>query len=254
MSVVAIIPARGGSKGLPKKNLRTVRGITLVERSIIHARESGKVERIIVTSDDEEILSLAADCGAEPLRRPDELATDTANGDDVLIHAVRSIGCTEETSPSHLTVMLLPTAPIRDPRSIRWCVEMVEMGGCDSVLTVHEGHFAWRRTEFATPSGDGYTYEANWVPVTGNIHTRTNRQEIRWQDKLFIENGSVYVTRTVMLIREGHRLAGRIETCAMDRADSIDVDTEYDLWLAEMRAQYLREDLRTFRMPKAVAG
>ena len=64
MNVVAVIPARGGSKGVPKKNLRTVRGLTLVERSIIHARESKVVSRIIVSSDDDEILSLAADCGA----------------------------------------------------------------------------------------------------------------------------------------------------------------------------------------------
>jgi N-acylneuraminate cytidylyltransferase len=254
LSVVAIIPARGGSKSVPRKNLRTVRGITLVERSIIHARESGKVDRIIVSSDDEEILSLASDCGAEPLRRPDELATDTANGDDVLIHALRSIGCSEDTVNTHLTVMLLPTAPIREPRTIRWCVEMVETGSCDSVLTVYEGHFAWRRTEFARQEEFGYAYEADWVPVTGNVHTRKNRQEISWRDKLFIENGSVYVTRTAMLIREGHRLSGRIETCTMSKEDSIDVDTEYDLWLAEMRAQYLREELRTFRMPKAVTA
>lgn len=249
MTAVAIIPARGGSKGIPKKNLRTVRGLTLVERSIIHARQTPDIGRIIVTSDDDEILSHAAECGAEPLKRPAELATDTANGDDVLVHALTSIGCTAETTPEHLTVMLLPTAPLRPNGVIHRCVRTVADGFADSILTVYPGHFAWHQeyTWAENPGGLGRTTESEWRPVLGQLRQRKNRQEIHWREQLFIENGSVYVTRSALLIKEGHRLGGRIAIETMDRADSIDVDTEYDLWLAEMRAHYLGESVRSYR-------
>ena len=255
MGVVAIIPARGGSKGIPRKNLRTVRGLTLVERSIIHARECQDISRIIVSSEDDEILSHAVECGAEPLKRPEELATDTANGDDVLIHALRSIGCSESTPPNHLTVMLLPTAPIRPRGLIHECVQHLTRGLSDSLLTAYEGHFAWHREDafIDYPEEARRMRVTEWAPVLGSVLNRKNRQEIPLRERILIENGCVYVTRTPMLLREGHRLAGIIHIETMDRADSIDVDTEYDLWLAEMRAYQLGENLRSYRASAVTA-
>lgn len=250
MTCVAIIPARGGSKGIARKNLRSVGGISLLERSIIHARESRHVDRILVTSDDLEILQHARNKGAEIVNRPASLATDTANGDDVLAHALREIGCNGETPADHLAVLLLPTSPIRPAGLIDRCVEAVLTGGADSVFTAYDGHFAWHYDYAFRDKPEEASREVNTElrPVLGSIHDRKNRQEIHWRNRIYIENGSVYVSRTALLLKEMNRLCGNIRMVTMAREDSIDIDTEYDLWLAETRVRFLGE-----RLPRAEA-
>lgn len=233
---VAIIPARGGSKGLRDKNLKTVGGLSLVKRSIYHAQASKEIDRVVVTSDSDAILEEAASAGStvELVKRPAELATDDANGDAVIVHALQACGYSGMTPEDHLTVFLQPTAPIRPAGLIDRCVNELRRESADSLLTLYPGHFAWYRSFSAVRP-----FEYEWVPVRGTLNDRTNRQQIRADHQIFIENGCVYVSRTKELLRQGKRLFGKIRAVHMDRHDSIDVDYEYDLWLAETRCRFL---------------
>ena len=122
MSILAVIPARGGSKGLPGKNLAEINGVSLVARAVNVARESGVIDDVVVTSDDHEILNAAKIAGAITVGRPSALATDTARIEDAIIHAL------EQYSLSHPTpevlVLLQPTSPLRQPSTISDAINM----------------------------------------------------------------------------------------------------------------------------------
>jgi len=213
-----------------------VGGLSLVERSILHAKMSRRVDRIVVTSEDREILEHAEAAGAETVKRPDELATDTASGDAVMIHALREAGV-----ESGLGVFLQPTSPLRPVGIIDKCIFELEFYGYDSVFTAWEGHFIW------------YLYQENWNPFTeGAIPPpsarpllqsggRKMRQQIPRTQIPQVENGSVYVTDIEKLVKANNRVCGLIGIVTMEREDSIDIDTEYDLWIAERRLEYLTE-------------
>lgn len=255
MTTVAIIPARGGSKSVPRKNLRTVGGKTLVQRSIEHAMESSAIDAVYVTSEDDEILAHANECKAETIRRPHKLATDTANGDLVIIHALETLGITEKTVPyDHVTVFLQPTSPIRPEGIITRCVNALGANygwHYDSIFTAYDGHFGWCMSpESFTRSFIG---RRTVTPVPPWAE-RVNRQQITKDQKLYIENGCVYATRTSEFLKKrvditappGHgarplpsRVCGRIGVVEMAKEDSIDIDSEYDLWLAERRLEYI---------------
>lgn len=225
--VVAIIPARGGSKGISRKNLRKVGGISLVERSILHAKMSRRIERIVVTSEDAEIQWHAKQAGAEVVERPEALATDDANGDAVIVHALQAIGVS-----TGLTVFLQPTSPLRPPGIIDRCIIELELRGYDSVFTACEGHFAWHLFQ---PFDASKPIHA--VPFGQTV--RLPRQQIPANELPWLENGSVYVSKTDQLIAAYNRLCGLIGIVPMKSEDSIDVDTEHDLWLAENRLAFL---------------
>lgn len=253
MKTVAVIPARGNSKQVPRKNMCFVLGRTLLERTIRHAQDA-RINEIYVTSENDEILEHAEECGASPIERPDRLSTDTANGDLVLVHALESIGVTESTvKDDHVTLFLQPTSPVRPPGIIQECLRQLGQTGnwhYDSVFTAYDGHFAWH----VHPSSllASHTGRVVMTPLPA-WSQRVMRQEIDQTSRVYIENGCVYATRTSELLKlrsdatelrgmaAPNRLCGRIGVVEMDRADSIDIDTEYDLWLAEQRIQYLQD-------------
>lgn len=243
MSAVAIIPARGGSKGVKAKNLRKVGGISLVGRSILHAQACQDIGLVVVTSDSDEILEEAVRTGGTTVRlvkRPAELATDTANGDDVIVHALGAIGFNGNTPEDHLTVFLQPTCPIRRAGLISDCIFTLRKANADSLFTAHEGHFAWYRA----PAGmvERGAFSDVLLPVRGGLKDRTNRQQIRPENRIYLENGCVYVSKTRELLKCGARLFGKIEMQLTTKEDSVDIDTEYDLWLAETRVKYLGKE------------
>ena len=235
MTVVAVIPARKGSRGIPSKNLQKVGGKSLIQRTIEHAQESKLITRILFTSDCPIMREIAHAHGAETIVRPPELATDDAKGDDVILHALESIGCTRMEPRDHLTVFLQPTSPLRTHGLIDECVEQLQRDDrADCLFTVTRGHFTWRHVEDNAYSGEWKT-----VPVVGSINSRMPRQAIPYEEMLFHENGCVYVTRTAQLIISKNRVCGRIVLKTIQAEDAIDIDTPYDLWLANARANWL---------------
>jgi len=227
--VIAIIPARGGSKGIPKKNLRPVAGKPLIAWTIEQARASVLFRRIEVSTDSEEIAEVARNYGAEvPFLRPAELATDTSPTEPVLIHALDWLERNEEYKPL-LVTLLQPTCPIRKPGSIDRALKHFNAQQANSLLSVREIHpFLWRNEAMPTALYD--------------FLRRPRRQDIPQAERLFEETGSIYVMESQRLRDTCNRLGGRIAVFPMDAEESWDIDVETDLGVVEALLLRLAED------------
>lgn len=220
MNVVAIIPARGGSKGVSRKNVQLLGGRPLLHYSIRTGLSARLINRTIVSTEDAEIARVALDEGAEVVDRPAGLATDDAPTDpvleDVVLQLERRHGYTTD-----LIVLLQATSPLRPLGLVDDCITRLVDTGADSLLTVFEGpSFFWRRR--------GGRLEANYDPSD-----RPRRQDIHEQDRILLENGSVYVTRREILMGSHSRLGGKIECFVMSPEDSLEIDSHDDLRLVE---------------------
>lgn len=196
--ILGITPARGGSKGIPRKNLKPIAGKPLLAWTIEAARASKLLDRYVVSTEDAEIAKVASEMGVEVLDRPTELATDEATTLSVLQHALRLL-------PADAVVLLQATSPIRDLDLIDRCIRRFLDTKPDSLAT----GFICKYVEYG-------------------------KNELRRQDipGFFYDDGNVYVIRAD-LIRAGERTGTRIERVLLDREQNVDVDDEFDFWLAE---------------------
>jgi len=223
--VVAVVPARAGSKSVPRKNIRPLGGKPLIQWSIEVARAVPAIDRTIVSTDGAEIAAVARAQGAEVYVRPAALATDTAQVTDALRDLVRRLRAEGEAAA--VMVLLEPTAPLRRPEDVTACLEMMADRGLDSVATFKEAdlnpHRAWRlldgTPEMFIPGADP------WLP----------RQALppAWQ-----LNGCVYAFSIDGLMQgpgEGGQslLFGRTGAVVMPRERSVDIDTLVDFAAAE---------------------
>lgn len=245
MNVLVVIPARGGSKGVPRKNMRFAAGRTLLDWSIRAANESRWVfqtcgeSRPVVSTDDHEIAWRAQEEGeAVALMRPAELATDEALTDPVLVHALKAVQA--ERAPIDVVVLLQPTVPVRRHGLVDECIEVMRNTGADSVLTAYPLHFAWWRETPAYPynTRTGHPAPEAW---RSQCQRRPRRQDMEARELMYHEDGSVYVTRADYLLEHGARIGGRIEVVETER--TVDIDTERDLLVADamLRAAALEE-------------
>lgn len=225
MNVLAVIPARAGSRGVPHKNIRLCAGRPLLEWSIEAARAAAHVSRVVVSTDSEAYANIARLAGADVVIRPAALATDTASTDGALSHAMRAVGA----PLPDLVVTLQPTVPVRAPGLVDACIRRLLETGADSLLTAYPLHFVW------WPAGDSewaenLTWRTNCQPTRG----RPMRQDMKRLETYWHEDGSVYVTRAHLLAGESEpprRLGGAIQVYATER--TVDIDTEADFRVAE---------------------
>lgn len=227
MKAVCIIPARGGSKGIPRKNLIDFCGHPLLAWSILQARQAERVEEIYVTSDDPEILAVANQYGAHPIERPAEIAGDTATSEEALQHALDHIRTVKGKDPE-VVAFLQCTSPLRTPDDIDGAVEALEAEGADSLfsMAVLEDFCAWSEQDQELRS---LTYDY--------LH-RGRRQD---RKPLYLENGSIYLFRPQVLARYNNRLGGKIAMFAMESWKSWEVDSPDDIVLCAFFFQ--RHDL-----------
>ncbi|MCW2852080.1 MAG: acylneuraminate cytidylyltransferase [Nocardioides sp.] len=224
---LCLIPARGGSKGIPRKNVRDVGGKPLIVWTIEQAlaiQDEGPVE-VVVSTDDEEIAAVAADAGADvPFLRPSELAEDTTATEPVVIHAIEQLTAAGRRPD---TVMLLQaTSPLRRSGTLsRALREFRESGVDSSVGVVPQAPFLWWATD--PPRAD---YE---------VDHRRRRQDMTPEMMRYRETGSVYVTRTEIYLEQHNRLGGRIGLFVMDEIEGVDIDTAADLAFAERQLALL---------------
>lgn len=218
MKIVAIIPARGGSKGIPRKNLMPLAGKPLIAHTIEHALRARQVNRTIVSTDDAKIAAVSEQYGAEVVIRPPELATDTASAESVLLHVLSFLEQKEGYLPS-LVVLLQPTSPLRQPDDIDHAIDTLSAAGADSLFSGCRSHNFYWRLEDGQPISANYDYRH-----------RPRRQDFTPE---YIENGSIYVTKTKVLKQHGNRLGGRITFYEMNPLDSFQIDTEEDFLLLE---------------------
>ncbi len=214
---LAVILARGGSKELPRKNIRDFAGKPLIAWTIEAAKHSTYLDRVVVSSDDDEIISVAHEFGCDaPFKRPAELAQDDSSSIDSLIHA------TQEMPGYHYIVLLQPTSPLRISDDIDGCLLLCERQNaltCVSIQATNK-HPLWMFTKDANDKL--YPVLSNEIP--------TSRQNL---PKSYELNGAVYVVTTEWLL-EKHSFFD-VETCGyiMPKERSIDIDTELDFFIAE---------------------
>lgn len=228
---LAIIPARGGSKTVPRKNLRSLAGKPLIAWSIDAAHMAQRIDRVVVSTDDPEIKKTAILYGAEVIDRPAELATDESLTDPVMIHALKVLGA-KGYKPDY-TVLLQPTSPIRPVGLIDDCImRLVFAADASSLFTGFYGpHFVWYRAKGW--AGDPLKRQGYMRPMNFSIDSRKRRQDMSAQDVPFFENGSVYVTRTEELISTGCRVCEPVEAYEMPITFSLDINTQEEFDEAE---------------------
>lgn len=220
--LLMVIPARGGSKRLPRKNVLPFAGKPLICRTIEVALQSGLGARVLVTSDDEEILTIAgrySDQGVIAHKRPSVLATDTATTADALIEAVES-----EQKAGHAPdalVLLQPTSPLRTASDVLEAVHIFQQGGCkDTVVSVCE-----------------VDHPTAWIGVikerdkfSGIDLSGKRSQEYQKEYRL---NGAVYVARTDVLLSRHSIFTESLRASVMPRVRSFDIDEEIDFRVCE---------------------
>lgn len=222
MTTVALIPARGGSKGIPRKNLVPVGGRPLLVHSIAQARRAAGIDRVFVSTEDPEIAAVAREAGAEIVERPLALAGDTASTESAITHALEQWAA-QGLVPDRV-VLLQATSPFRAEGQLDAALATFDRAGCDSLLSVVRFvGFVWRR------GADGLSLPATYEPTR-----RPRRQEI---EDTFLETGSFYVFRREMYEQTGSRLGGRIATFEVPAEDALDIDEPADLERAREEAR-----------------
>lgn len=229
MKILGLITARGGSKGIPRKNVKLLAGKPLIAYAIDAAKESRVFDRIIVSTDDVEIAEVAKQYGADvPFMRPEELAQDVTPTLPVLVHAVEVLK--KDGYAPDAVMLLQPTAPLRRPEHIRESVALFIKSGADSVVSVSEvpGHHNphWQFNLDSEQRISIFTGEAFKDIVK-------RRQEL---PKTYTRNGAIYLFKTGLLFGSAPSFYGNdVRAFVMDAKDSVNIDSLEDFALAESR-------------------
>lgn len=222
MRVIAVIPARGGSKGVPRKNIRVVAGKPLIVWTIEAARKAGCIERIIVSTDDEEIACVARQWNAEVVMRPTQLATDAAPTLPVLQHVVDALAA--EGYRPDAVITLQPTSPLRTARHVEDAMAMFSAdASADSLVSCVRVPHIFHPQSVMRRTSDGYL-----IPYLDQAQPYQRQAK----DEVWARNGAaIYITRTERLA--DYVFGGRLLSFPMSPEDSLDIDEEADLLAAE---------------------
>jgi len=214
MKIVAIIPARGGSKGIPKKNITPFSGYPLLVWTIRQAKESPHISDVYVSSDDNEILRISEKHGAKTITRPSDISDDFATSESSLVHAIQNM------NKPDAVIFLQATSPLREVEDINGAIEKFKKEKMDSLFSASpmEDFFIWSVKENDITSYN-YDYE-----------NRKRRQDISEQ---VVENGSFYIFLPHVLQEKNNRLGGKIGYYLMDKWKMHEIDSLDDLALCE---------------------
>lgn len=232
--MIAIIPARGGSKGLPNKNIKVMLDKPLIAHTILSAKKCRYISRVIVTTDSEEIAKIARAYGAEvPFMRPIELATDKASAIDTYLHATEYMRDVENENVDKF-IVLLPTAPLRTSEDINKAVEYFKMTEAKTLISMVEADIpiSW----FHKINKQGRVENAGFENA-GFENAITNRQEYQ---KYYVPNGAIYILDYDLLKKKRTYYCENTVAYIMSTEKSIDIDTALDFEFAEymMKRQF----------------
>ena len=219
--VLTIIPARGGSKGVPRKNIRLVGGKPLIAWSIEAAKASPMVGDLFVSTDDDEIADVAREWGAVALPRPDELAGDRTPMIDVVKHALHE--CEKRRgNPYDYFLLLQPTAPMRNAQDVDGALLTLVESGADSVVSVYS-------VDDAHPARM-YLIKNDLLEPFCQEPSGSLRQDL---PKVYHRNGAIYACTRRLIAEEGRLWGGRIAPYIMPKERSINIDDMQDLAIAD---------------------
>jgi CMP-N-acetylneuraminic acid synthetase len=207
MKIVSLITARGGSKGIPNKNIIDVNGKPLISYSISASLDSD-VDETWVSTDSDKIKMVSEECGSKVIDRPKHLADDISMPDDSLLHFAKN-------NNFDILVFIQPTSPMIKSEYINKGIKMIKSDKYDSVFTATKEHWIPR-------------WDKNVQPVDWNIHKRPRRQD---KPELYTENGMFYITKRESLLLSNLRYSGRKGIVEIPLTDSFQVDSEEDLEL-----------------------
>ena len=216
---IAIIPARGGSKSIPRKNIKMLYGKPLIVWTIKQALAS-KIDEVYVSTENGEITDIAQKAGAKIIKRPIKLAQDDISTESVLLHASKVL-----KDDYDIMILLQCTSPLRFPSQINEAIDLFIKEKADSLVSVYKNEkFLWK---------DG-------KPFNYDFKNRPRRQEKEWE---LAENGSICIFKKEILLKEKNRLGGKIIFYVMPKWMSLDIDEEDDFKMAEflMRTKYLEK-------------
>lgn len=231
MAILAFIPARGGSKGIPGKNLALLAGKPLIDHTVEAARASAHGLDLFVSSDDPAILdhcrSLRLDVSYV---RPAHLATDEAPMADALLHALDHLEALRGAAPEHV-LLLQPTSPLRTAQDIDGAIDTYLASGAESLVSVHE--MSEHPYECVADNKDGWTYLRR---PERTVHRRQD-----YGENFYFVNGAIYLCRTDVFRRERAFLReGNTALYVMPRERGLDIDTPEQLELARFRLEHVR--------------
>jgi CMP-N,N'-diacetyllegionaminic acid synthase len=225
--MIAIIPARGGSKGLPGKNIRDLAGKPLICHTVKAALDSNLISRVIVSTDDEAIASAAIECGAEvPFKRPKELANDESMVMDAYLYTIDRISASSGKKIDSF-IALLPTAPLRIAKDIDNAIEIFNEKEADSVISITEAQVPveWYRK---------IDHKGVLMDYFSNVSAIKNRQNF---NQSYIPNGAIYVFSTERLRETRQYYMDKTYPYMMPRDRSADIDELLDFEWAEFLLQ-----------------
>lgn len=238
-TAVAVIPARGGSKGIPRKNLQSLCGRPLLAWTIAAALEARSVSRVIVSTDDKEIARTAEQFGAEVIRRPEAISGDSASSESALLHALGVLR--EEGSLPEILVFLQCTSPLTEAADIDGTVDALEREQADTALAACDFHyFIWRKQA----SGD----------ATGVNHDKSVRLLRQQREPEYLESGAVYAMRTAGFLESKHRFFGKTALYAIPAERTFEIDEPADLEIAEVLLRQRERRRRQLHLPNPVSA
>ncbi|MBN2735018.1 MAG: acylneuraminate cytidylyltransferase family protein [Methanomicrobiaceae archaeon] len=219
-TIIAIIPARGGSKGVKKKNIRMLGGKTLIHYTISAAQKSEYIDHVIVSTDDSEIRDVALSEGAKVIIRPAKISGDDSSTIEAIFHAM------DEKDISDLNpdviVLLQPTSPFRTSSDIDAALELFLQNDCDSVISVTESN----HSPYWNMLYDGEYLE----PLFEKKLVEMRRQDL---PKTYLPNGAIYIASIMTLKSTRSFYSPKTKPYFMSAEKSIDIDSEFDLMFAE---------------------
>lgn len=216
---LAIIPARGGSKRLPRKNVLSLNGKPLISWSIEAGLKSTYIDKVIVTSDDDEILDIAKESSADIIRRPNDLASDTATTFMAIAHTIKNV---EEYD---YIVLLQPTSPLRDSNHIDEAIKLLISKEADAIISVCEMEHSplWSNVLATNNSMEGF------------LRDEVLNKRSQDLEKYYRLNGAIYICQTeILLEKKSFFLKDNIFAYKMQKEASIDIDTKFDFTLAKL--------------------
>ena len=224
VQTIAIIPARGGSKGVPGKNVARVGGIPLVARAVRAALTSGAIDLVVVSTDDAAIADAARAAGARVVDRPADISGDQASSESALLHALDTLAA-EGITP-RVTAFLQATSPFIPAAALGEAVALVRGGRADSVFSARESYeFVWRRDAAGAASALG--------------HDAAHRPRRQDRDPHYVETGAFYVFTTDGFRVARHRFFGRTEIVEVPEETAIEIDDPAQLRTAQTLAHLL---------------